>query len=1049
MDTPDWRYGQCECNRSTYAFTKTLKCSSCGRLLLSIIPRYRIKLGIIDDSDCACFVVFDKEAKQVLGKNCNLLLEFSNEVAANDESELLENAITPTKRLSSESEESKVKRNDVPILVILVIQVSHAKHVIAHVIRQVNNIFNKHQTISTSCKVSVYSLEYSNRIRLQRDARLNRKTMLLQKRQGASTSNSNLDTKELEEVCIAEKGRHLRQRKTFLKELAINLSKIFEEVEDITENMTILDDSVQIEYPAIFDVAENTGKVQLPFLQRPPQLLQGLISGADQRSKHFKNNIRTYNSMFCFTSLGGKIETSINDGTGPPQFIVSGQNYHRIGSLVPIEGQRPKFAQLYIYDTENEVSNRIEIFSSRTNNNNIDQSLVLDLKDIIDQHNVLAHTFRIVRNYLNQGDIANIRLRLYRKRSKDARVYNLPSSNEVAALIVGDFNSGDAGHGYQEDIPLRESHRVDENRKRQCVSLREFIAFRIQERKVEYATIVNGGRLFQQFLVRSDIYKGIQDAVVKGETRASKADFFITMTCNLSWQEIGRVNNPRNLKVEDRPDISCRVFKIKLDMIISDLKQGIPFGVLDAGMYTVEFQKRGLPHAHILLWLSGDYKITTTTQIDQLISSELPDPAQHPKLFRAVSTYMIHGPCGRAFSKSSCMKDGYCTKYYPKTFSKTTVIDDSGYPSYRRRDTGVVTEKKGVHMDNRNVVPYNAYLLMFYQAHVNVEYCNKSNAIKYLFKYVNKGPDRVAVGVTKEASSGEDAQVIDEIKQFYDCRYLSACEAVWRTLAYDIHQMWPSAMRLTFHLPGEQNIIFKDDDDLEEIVEEEEGKSVQRGCTTYESIRTVNGITYSSFQDACYSMGLLCDDREFIAAINEVAELASGHQLRKLFAMLLISNSISNPERVWNATWTLLADGILYERRKALKNQGLNMTDDELKNLCLIEIEKILNSNVRSLRDYQSMPYPEMSHVRLFQNKLIEEELAYGTNELTHTNLYTEQKMTHEQRLVFDEILNAVVTDSGGFYFVYGHGGCERLILDFQYPLQLLMNLLATSCMAV
>nr|XP_029144576.1 uncharacterized protein LOC112705325 [Arachis hypogaea] len=868
---------------------------------------------------------------------------------------------------------------------------------------------------------SQHSLEYSNRIRLQRDARLNRKTMLLQKRH---------------------------------------------EVEDITENTTILDDSVQIEYPAIFDVAENT--------------------------------------VFDVIDIGD------------PEFFCRHCD---------------------------------AMMCSRTNNNNIDQSLVLDLKDMIDQHNVLAHTFRIVRNYLNQGDIANIRLRLYRKRSKDARVYNLPSSNEVAALIVGDFDSGDAGRdiivqlksghlqrihethtafiplqypmmfpygedGYQEDIPLRESHRADENRKRQRVSLREFIAFRIQERKVEYATIVNGGRLFQQFLVdcfsmieaqrltyyrnnqtkvRSDIYKGIQDAVVRGETRASKAgkriilpasftggmrymfnncqdamaickkygypDLFITMTCNSSWQEIGRVNNPRNLKVEDRPDISCRVFKIKFDMIISDLKQGIPFGVLDAGMYTVEFQKRGLPHAHILLWLSGDHKITTTTQIDQLISSELPDPAQHPKLFRAVSTYMIHGPCGRAFSKSPCMKDGYCTKYYPKTFSKTTVIDDSGYPSYRRRDTGVVTEKKGIHMDNRNVVPYNAYLLMSYQAHVNVEYCNKSNAIKYLFKYVNKGPDRVAVGVTKEASSGEDAQVIDEIKQFYDCRYLSACEAVWRTLAYDIHQMWPSAMRLTFHLPGEQNIIFKDDDDLEEIVEEEEGKcdiyymrillAVQRGCTTYESIRTVNGITYSSFQDACYSMGLLCDDREFIAAINEVAELASGHQLRKLFAMLLISNSISNPERVWNATWTLLADGILHERRKALKNQGLNMTDDELKNLCLIEIEKILNSNVRSLRDYQSMPYPEMSHVRLFQNKLIEEELAYGTNELTHTNLYTEQKMTHEQRLVFDEILNAVVTDSGGFYFVYGHGGCERLILDFQYPLQLLMNLLATSSMAV
>ncbi|XP_072090412.1 uncharacterized protein [Arachis hypogaea] len=75
------------------------------------------------------------------------------------------------------------------------------------------------------------------------------------------------------------------------------------------------------------------------------------------------------------------------------------------------------------------------------------------------------------------------------------------------------------------------------------------------------------------------------------------------------------------------------------------------------------------------------------------------------------------------------------------------------------------------------------------------------------------------------------------------------------------------------------------------------------------------------------------------------------------------------------------------------------------------------------------MPYSEVSDVCHFQNKLIEEELAYDTNELTHTNLYTEQKMTHEQRLVFDEILNAVITDSGGFYFVYGHRGCGKAFI--------------------
>ncbi|XP_015944426.1 uncharacterized protein LOC107469565 [Arachis duranensis] len=70
-----------------------------------------------------------------------------------------------------------------------------------------------------------------------------------------------------------------------------------------------------------------------------------------------------------------------------------------------------------------------------------------------------------------------------------------------------------------------------------------------------------------------------------------------------------------------------------------------------------------------------------------------------------------------------------------------------------------------------------------------------------------------------------------------------------------------------------------------------------------------------------------------------------------------------------------------------------------------------------------------MSDVRLFQNKLIEEELAYDTNELTHTNLYMEQKMIHEQTLVFDEIPNAVITDFGGFYFVYGYGGCGKTFI--------------------
>lgn len=111
-----------------------------------------------------------------------------------------------------------------------------------------------------------------------------------------------------------------------------------------------------------FSICCLKGKIQLPFLEKPPELLFNLMSGEDGRSRHFKQNLRAYNNMFCFTSMGGKIENSINDGGGPPQFILSGQNYHRMGSLLPEEGSPPKFAQLYIYDTSNEVDNRVSHF---------------------------------------------------------------------------------------------------------------------------------------------------------------------------------------------------------------------------------------------------------------------------------------------------------------------------------------------------------------------------------------------------------------------------------------------------------------------------------------------------------------------------------------------------------------------------------------------------------------------------------------------------------------------------------------------------------------
>ncbi|XP_057440948.1 uncharacterized protein LOC130732938 [Lotus japonicus] len=199
-----------------------------------------------------------------------------------------------------------------------------------------------------------------------------------------------------------------------------------------------------------FSICCAKGKISIPYLKESPELLLKLLTKNEPRSRNFLDNIRSYNSMFAFTSIGGKVVTNMNDGHGPPQFIISGQNYHCIGSLLPEEGHLPKFAQLYIYDTENELQNRLHHFSG-IGDSSIDPELVSDLIKMVDEFNRLAKVFRRVCDYVEEGNTENIALRLFRNVSVDPNTYNLPSVDEVAALIVGDFDSFDCGR----DIILR------------------------------------------------------------------------------------------------------------------------------------------------------------------------------------------------------------------------------------------------------------------------------------------------------------------------------------------------------------------------------------------------------------------------------------------------------------------------------------------------------------------------------------------------------------------------------------------------------------------
>jgi len=115
------------------------------------------------------------------------------------------------------------------------------------------------------------------------------------------------------------------------------------------------------------------------------------------------------------------------------------------------------------------------------------------------------------------------------------------------------------------------------------------------------------------------------------------------------------------------------------------------------------------------------------------------------------------------------MENGQCKKYFPKSYSDTTKVDNDGFPVYRRCNTGIYVEKNGFQCDNRYVIPYNEKLSLRYQAHINVEWCNHPGSIKYLFKYVHKGHDRVTM--TVEPNDQDTAKKEkDEVKDYFDCR---------------------------------------------------------------------------------------------------------------------------------------------------------------------------------------------------------------------------------------------------------------------------------------
>ena len=207
----------------------------------------------------------------------------------------------------------------------------------------------------------------------------------------------------------------------------------------------VKNDSFSTQRKIVYNLCCKGGKVNLKPFEYPPPLLADLLKfDGGTRSRRFLRLIRSYNSLFAFTSFGAAIDKTINNGTAPYVFKINGVVHHKIGTLLPQRGTQPKFAQLYTYDTEHETQNRLGMFETDDGaGGQPDPEMVSSLLDMLNENNSLVKAFRYARERLEREGDQKITLRLLGCNTRHDVQYNLPSNGEIAAIIVGDYTTGE------------------------------------------------------------------------------------------------------------------------------------------------------------------------------------------------------------------------------------------------------------------------------------------------------------------------------------------------------------------------------------------------------------------------------------------------------------------------------------------------------------------------------------------------------------------------------------------------------------------------------
>ncbi|KAI7967497.1 hypothetical protein MJO29_000774 [Puccinia striiformis f. sp. tritici] len=776
----------------------------------------------------------------------------------------------------------------------------------------------------------------------------------------------------------------------------------------------------------------------------------------------------------------------------------------------------------------------------------LNHTILLMLQRYITQHNPYSQFYRRARDVLAANPEAGFVLRhVQAPVGADQRVYNIPRTEEVGMVIdrddpdnipprdillrkhdgrferITDNFSGYLPLRYPIFFPNGEQGWVDgwdrNGSRERAISQCEWYAAMIFDRNNRFSAILNGKTLFQELLVdlyicversRLDFYRFNQDKI--------RADCYKGLLEDLSdgVEAVGRriilpssfSGSPRNMKQlyqdamalvrvfvlkalkehqvpSDRPDLVTRLFRLKLEDLINDVIKKNRLGEVAAWVYTIEFQKRGLPHAHFIVFLKPGFVPTTPEAIDCLITAEIPDPEEEPRLYEIVKRCMLHGPCN---SDSMCWKDGACDKKFPKPFSESTVVQQDSYPAYMRRDNGRTIRKGTTTFNNGHVVPYNKFMSLRFDCHINGEVPYGISAVKYLFKYISKGPDRSAMQMEEG----------DETRKFINGRYISPSEAAYRLFQFPMSERWPPIQRLALHLENDNMVYFTDPEGLEQRMETgtagqtplteffrlnaenaigngvrartllyqdfpkhfvwvrgnrfegrkkpssiigriyyasiSEGERYYlrllllhvRGPRSYEHLRTVNGIIFETNRQAAVALGLLLSDEHYRASMAEAAIWMPGEAFRRMFCVLLIHSPPADPQALFNEFADALSDDLLHRLRSDYRIP--NPSDDMRRSLCYYLLEVKLLESGKHLSEVGLRPVTT-KYWNLFQG----DSWASERDRVTAADNYVamSDRLNEMQTIIFDLIVGLAESAEAAQVFVDGPGGCGKTYL--------------------